>query len=126
MKEIEGYCKLEKNKDSTFRYQICLGHNDLLLKIKRGDQQFQEVNLNFFGPLTPLNVPFYKGNNSWEDKDTPPKGRNKKRQRSLSKSLITITKKINLRPEYLKSVKNQEEKEQPPQGWQQEEEGEWL
>ena len=40
MKEIEGYCKLEKNKDSTFRYQIHIGHNDLLLKIKRGDQQF--------------------------------------------------------------------------------------
>ena len=81
MKEIEGYCKLEKNKDLTFRYQIRLRHNDLLLKIKRGDQQFQEVNLNIFGPLTPLNVLFYKGNNSWEEKYTPPKGRNKKRQR---------------------------------------------
>ena len=85
-----------------------------MLKIKRGDQQFQEVNLNTFGPLTPLNVPFYKGNNSWEEKDTPPKGRNKNRPRSSSKSPTISSKKINLRPEYMNSTKIQEEK-QPQQ-----------
>ena len=101
MKEIEAYCKIEKSKDSTFRYQIRLGHNDLILKIKKGLQQFQEVNLDFFGPLTPLSIPIYKGNNIWEEKNTPPKGRNKKRQRSLSKSPTSVNKKINLRPEYI-------------------------
>ena len=45
--------------------------------------------------------------NSWEEK-SPPKGRNQKRARSQSNSPSIISKKINLRPEYLTKKTSEE------------------
>ena len=100
MKELESLCKMEKEKKHDFKYQIKLGYNDLILKIKDGSDYWKDVSLDYLGKLSDFSIPLYKGVNSWEKK-SPPKGRNKKRARSQSKSPSATPKKINLRPQYL-------------------------
>ena len=70
------------------------------MKIKDASDYWKDVKLDYLGKLSDFSVPIYKGVNSWEEKSSP-KGRNKKRARSQSKSPSAISKKINLRPEYL-------------------------
>ena len=36
MKELESFCKLKKESNPNFKYQIRLGYDDLVLKIKEG------------------------------------------------------------------------------------------
>ena len=107
MKELESFCKLKKESNPNFKYQIRLGYDDLVLKIKEGSEYWKDANIDSLGKLSDFTIPIYKGVNSWEEK-SPPKGRNQKRARSKSNSPSIISKKINLRPEYLTKKTSEE------------------
>ena len=100
MKELESLCKLKKDSNPAFKYQIRLGYDDLVLKIKEGSEFWKDAKLDSQGKLSDFSIPIYKEVNSWEEK-SPPKGRSKKRALTQSKSPLAIPKKLNLRPKYL-------------------------
>ena len=104
MKEIESYCKLQKESNSSFKYQIRLGYTDLILKIKYRNTNWCEVALDHFGKLKDFQIPLYKGSNKREENSLA-KGRKNKHGRSPSKSPILQSKRMNLRPEFMKHSK---------------------
>lgn len=94
MKELDELCKKEKEKDTTFRYQIRLGHEDLILRTRsNGSTKWEDQPINKYGDLTPIRVVYYRGNMDWEEK-SPPKGRKNKRVRSEDKTPERVVKKI--------------------------------
>ena len=59
MKQLDGYCKKEREKDPSFKYQIRLGLDDLTLKTKTDlSQKFEEQPITKFGPLCDIKMVF--------------------------------------------------------------------
>ena len=80
IKSIEANCKLQKDKDPNFRYQVRLGKEKLELHIKQLDDiEYTQVQLDLFGPYIKPNLTKFNVQTCLNI--SPPKGRTMKRAR---------------------------------------------